>query len=157
MKKIKLILLTAFSICAFAGTNIAYGFSVIKHVNDASPSAAAFKYLKVSDFVKLSAKEFSDLTGKKMNFFERLSFKVTKMRMKHDLKKNPDLKITDYMKPNSTTFQIDILWLLLGVLLGPIGVLIAYVTKQEQYKLTSSWIGFGIFVLIILLFRSSIF
>jgi hypothetical protein len=61
------------------------------------------------------------------------------------------------MKANSTTFQIDILWLLLGVLLGPIGVLIAYVTKQEQYKLTSSWIGFGIFVLIILLFHSSIF
>lgn len=157
MKKIKLFLLIAFSMYALADTNTAYGFSISKPVaNDASPSAT-WKYINVSDFVKLSAKEFSDLTGKKMNFFERLSFKVTKMRMKHDLKKNPDLKITDYMKPNTTTFQIDILWLLLGVLLGPIGVLIAYVTKQEQYKLTSSWIGFGIFVLVLLLFGSSIF
>ena len=150
MKKIKLLLLTVFSIFVFAGTNMTFAFSVIKPLANDESSSTAWKYIRVSDFVKLSAKEFSTLTGKKMNFFDRLSFKVTKMRMKHDLKKNPDLKLTDYMAGGNTTFQVDILWLVLGALFG-LGVLFAYITKQEQYKITSAWIGFGIFVLLFLL------
>lgn len=157
MKKIKLLLLAAFSIYAFSGVNMAYGFSVIKPVTNAElpSSLAAFKYLKASEFVKLSVKEFNDLTGKKLNFFQRLSFKITKMKMKHDLKKNPDLKITDYVDGNGT-FTIDILWLILGFLVG-IGVIAGYLTKQEQYKITSAWIGFGLFLLVVLIFGHSIF
>ena len=46
MKKIKLLLLAAFSIYAFSGVNMAYGFSVIKPVVNADlpSSLAAFKY-----------------------------------------------------------------------------------------------------------------
>lgn len=149
MKKIKLLLLAAFSIYAFSGVNIASGFSVIKPAVDPEPtSTSALKYLKASEFVKLSAKEFSDLTGKKLNIFQRMSFKLTKMKMKHDLKKNPDLKVTDYINGDDTTFRIDALWLILGILIGPIGVLLAYVTKQEKYKITSSWIGFAVWLLL---------
>ena len=157
MKKIKLLLLAAFSIYAFSGVNMAYGFSVIKPVtNTELPSSlAAFKYLKASEFVKLSVKEFNDLTGKKLNFFQRLSFKITKMGMKHDIKKNPDLKLTDYVDGNGT-FTIDILWLILGFLVG-IGVIAGYLTKQEQYKITSAWIGFGLFLLVALIFGHLIF
>src|SRR5438128_7129507 len=104
MKKIKLHFLTAFSLYAFSGVNTAYGFSVNKPAEnpDVSSTLAAFKYVKASEFIKLSAKEYSDLTGKKLNFFQRLSFKVTKMKMKHDLKKNPGLKITDYINGDGT-------------------------------------------------------
>ncbi|HUS03722.1 MAG TPA: hypothetical protein VMY77_18410 [Chitinophagaceae bacterium] len=153
MKKIKLLLLTAFSIYAFSGVNMAYGFSVIKPVE---PSMASVKYLKASEFVKLSAKDYTALTGKKLNFFQRLSFNLTKVKMKHDLKKNPDLKVTDYINGDGRTFQIDILWLLLGFLAG-LGVLFAYITNQEQYKITSAWIGFGLFLLGIVVFGKSIF
>ena len=118
MKKIKLLLVAVFSIYAFSGVNMAYGFSGIKPVE--SPAVASLKYLQASEFVKLSAKEYTALTGKKLNFLQRLSFSVTKMKMKRDLKKNPNLKITDYIDADSTTFQIDALWLILGVLIGPI-------------------------------------
>lgn len=159
MKKNNLLLLVIFSICAFAATNSAFGFSVIKPAaNDEAPSVStALKYIKASEFVKLSAKEYTALTGVKLNFLQRLSFKATKMKMKHDLKSNPDLKVTDYVHASGRTFQIDILWLLIGTILGPIGVLIAYVAKVEQYKLTSAWIGLGLFVVILLLLGKSIF
>lgn len=147
MKKIKLLLVAAFSIYAFSGVNMTYGFSVIKPVEPES-SLAAFKYVKASEFVKLSVKEYSELTGKKLNFLQRLSFKATKMKMKHDLKRNPELKITDYINADSTTFQIDALWLILGILIGPIGVLLAYLTKQEKYKITSTWIGFAVWLIL---------
>ncbi|MDQ6755748.1 MAG: hypothetical protein M3004_02325 [Bacteroidota bacterium] len=150
MKKIKLLLFVLFGMYAFAGVNMAYSFSINKPIANAELPSAVLTNIKVSDFVKLSAKEFSELTGKKMNFFQKLSFKFTKMRMKQDLKKNPDLKLTDYMKANGT-FQVDILWLVLGSLVG-LGVLFAYITKQEQYKITSAWIGFGIFILLFVLF-----
>jgi hypothetical protein len=147
MKKIKLVLLAAFSMYAFSGVNMAYGFSVIHPAanTDAPISLAASKYINVSEFVKLSAQEYSALTGKKLNFLQRLSFNLTKAKMKRDLKKNPNLKITDYIDADGgTTFRLDALWLILGILIGPIGVLLAYVTKQEKYKITSSWIGLAL-------------
>lgn len=159
MKKIKLLLLVTFSIYALSNVNMAYGFSVTKPTtdNELPSSLAAFKYLKASEFVKLSVKDYTALTGKKLNFFQRLSFNLTKVKMKHDLKKNPALKITDYVDASdSTTFKVDILWLLLGFLIG-IGVIAAYLTKQEKYKITSAWIGFGLFLVGILIFGGSIF
>ena len=154
MKKFRLLLMAVFSIYAFSGINTAYGFSIAKPVTD-NPVAAAWKYIKASEFVKLSAKDFSSITGKKLNFFQRLSFSMTKAKMKHDLKKNPDLKITDYIKADST-FQIDILWLILGFIVG-LGVILGYVTHQEKYRITSAWIGFGLFLLGVILFHSTIF
>lgn len=148
MKKIKLLLLGFFSIYAFAGINTTYGFSVIKPVTAEPTGLAALKYVQASEFVKLSAKDYSEITGKKLNFMQKLSFKVTKMKMKRDLKKNPDLKLTDYINGDGTTFQIDALWLILGILIGPIGVLLAYLTKQEKYKITSSWIGFAVWLIL---------
>lgn len=150
MKKINLLLFTFFCIFAFSGVNMALGFSIIKPAanNEVPATSSAIKYLKASEFVKLSAKEYSDLTGKKLNLFQRMSFKITKMKMKHDLKRNPDLKLTDYINGDDATFRIDALWLILGVLIGPIGVLLAYVTKQEKYKITSSWIGFAVWLIL---------
>ena len=155
MKKIKLLLFIAFSLYAFSCVNRAYGFSIIKPAEQPS-SLEVFKYLKASEFVKLSVQDFNNLTGKKLNFFQRMSFRITKMKMKHDLKKNPELTITDYVDGDGS-FRIDILWLILGLILGPIGVLIAYLTRQESYKTTSAWIGFGAAVLLSLVFWKSLF
>jgi hypothetical protein len=154
MKKINL-LLVVIGIYFFAGANMAYGFSGVKPIG----SPMALNYLQPDQFIKLSPKQFTALTGQKLNFFQRLSFKLTKMKLKHDLKKNPDLKLTDYINASgdgNTTFQIDILWLFLGFLVG-IGVIAAYLTKQEKYKITSAWIGLGLFVAGAIIFGHSIF
>ena len=158
MKKGKLLLLAIFSMYAFSVVNTAYGFSVTRPVADAgSPSAlAASKYVNASEFIKLSVEQYTAITGMKLNVFQRLAFRAARMRMKHDLKKNPSLRITDYVDGDGS-FRIDPLWLILGVLLGPIAVLIAYVTKQESHKITSSWIGFGVAVILTVVLWKSIF
>jgi len=56
--------------------------------------------IKAIEFVKLSAKDISLITGKKMNIWNRLSFSILKMRMKHDLKKDPNLTVADYNSKN---------------------------------------------------------
>ena len=73
--------------------------------------------------------------------------------MRHDLKKNPDLLITDYVSDKKDTkFKFNVLWFLIGLVLGPIGVLLAYASKQKKDKVTSSWIGFGVYAIIAVIY-----
>lgn len=130
--------------------------------------AANVKYFKASEFVKLSAKDFSQLTGKRLNVFQRMSFKIVKLKMKHDLKKNPNLLITDYTKaPYHSDSRFSFLWFILGVagvilgLMMPVlplffvlafaPVAIAYATRQDKGSINSVWIGFGVGMVLLLL------
>lgn len=89
--------LILFCICCLLNTSTSFAFAISKPYNIENPGLSNFSNnLKASDFVKLSAKDFSLITGKKMNLWNRLSFTFLKMRMKQDLKKNPDLKVNDY-------------------------------------------------------------
>ncbi len=89
--------LNLFCICCLLNTNTSFAFAISKPRSIEKPGIIKFSNnLNASDFVKLSAKDFSLITGKKMNLWNRLSFSFLKMRMKHDLKKNPDLKVNDY-------------------------------------------------------------
>ncbi len=64
----------------FSNENISYGFSLFKPLSNKANTSDILteKYLKASEFIKLSAHEFSTLIGKKLNLFQRLSFKITK-------------------------------------------------------------------------------
>ena len=108
-------------------------------------------YLKASVFVNLSAREFAAATGKKLHFFQRIYFKVIQRQIKHDLKKNPDLLISDYLDTKKAKFKFDPLWFVIGVFIGPLGVLFAFTSpaqKKEKItrkdKITSALLGFFI-------------
>lgn len=169
MRKINKGLLTVFVLlCIFLQQKKTFASSIVFHATTSLNTSKKLpaQYLKASEFVKLSAREFSELTGKKMNLFQKLSFGITKLRLKHDLRKNPDLTLTDYHKGyNNGGFNF--LWFILG-LAGPIlglaagglllftliaiaPVVIAYATKQDRTKIKSVWIGFGIGLLFILI------
>lgn len=131
-------------------------------------AAKSVKYLKASEFIKLSAKDFAQLTGKKLNVFQRMSFQIVKLKMKHDLKKNPNLLVTDYTNsPSASGSRFSFLWFILGVagiilgLMMPLWPLffvcafapiaVAYITKQDTVSKKSVWIGFGVGLLLLLL------
>ena len=124
------------------------------------------KYLNAREFVKLTAKEFGKLSGIKLNWYQKLSFVITKSRLKHDLKKNPELKITDYHTKAEKGKKFNFLWFILGIA-GPVigvftGSLIlfgivaivtigsAYITKDKG-KINSAWKGLGVGILAFLL------
>lgn len=110
-------------------------------------------YLRAAVFVKLSAKQFGTLTGKKLNLPQRIYFKIVQRKLSHELKENPDLLITRYYDPKKAKFKFDALWFVIAGFIGPLGLLLAYTTKQRKggptrkNKITSAWIGFIIFVL----------
>ncbi len=89
--------LNLFFVCCLLNTNTSFAFAISKPRPIEKPGIIKFSdNLKASELVKLSIKDFSLITGKKMNLWNRLSFTFLKVRMKHDLKKNPDLKVNDY-------------------------------------------------------------
>jgi hypothetical protein len=127
MKKIKFLFLFI-SLLAVTGTNNSYGASIYNSTPNPE-RYEAIKYLKISELVNLSAKQFSELTGKKMNTWDKLSFKIMKIKIKHDLKKNPNLTLKDYYGSSAKRLGTG-WWILIGVgtllLLLLVGFMIAY-------------------------------
>ncbi len=86
---------------------MAAGFMIISNgqpamaSNTTYPSSmdlpAKFLAMKVSEFIKLSAKDFSTVTGKKLNLKERIAFSLLKKSMKKSLKSHPDQTVKDYL------------------------------------------------------------
>lgn len=103
---------------------------------------------QMKKFVRFTIADYEQLKGRKMNFLERASFKLTQKRMKKMI------KAYDY---GDVSALQKIGWLLKGLLLGPIAVLLAYLfTTEDDRKLVKwAWIGFGgqlVLVGVILLF-----
>lgn len=140
----------AFLILLYSQNSFSFSFVIPPHkVEIKSPD-----YLKGSVFVNLTAREFALASGKKLDFFQKIYFKALQHRIKHDLKKNPDLIITDYFDPAAKKFRFDALWFVIAAFIGPLGVLFAYTsplrkgsrtTKKERIK--SAWLGFAFFVI----------
>jgi hypothetical protein len=60
-----------------------------------------------------------------MNLWNRLSFSFLKMRMKHDFKKNPDLKVNDYYAKNGKR-HLGAGWIVLLSIAGLILILFVF-------------------------------
>ena len=114
MKKIAF-LLVLISLLSITNQNKTYGFSIIVPTLN-SPQKAS-KSLSINTIVNLSAKEYSKLTGKKMNIWDKVTFNVVKIKMKHDLKKNPNLTLEDYTSKDGKK-RLGTGWLILIIAAG---------------------------------------
>jgi len=126
------------------------GFTVVPSLTSAlSPEASKKQQqlLFMKWFVTLSPKEYGIMRGKKLNLFEKLSFKMTQFRMKQQLKAS---RSNDGEGTN---------WggLLLGVLLGPIGIVGAYIFSSDKNFIKWTWIGGGIWLALCVLFARVFF
>ena len=103
--------------------------------------------LYVRDVLNMNAKEFSLVTGHQMNFFQKVYFKVLKTKLKIAVKKNPDLLLNNYYEPTKGKFKLDSLWFIIGSIIGPLGILFAFTSKQPKNKRLSAVLGTIVFVL----------
>ena len=120
------LLITILSIYYIVNTNNSFAFAIIKPVSPMH-EVISLNNIKASEFVKLSAKDYSIITGKKLNLWNRISFSLLKMRIKHDLKNNPNLKISEYYSKKSRHMS-PWLWIGIGLVVALIILLLAGLT-----------------------------
>jgi hypothetical protein len=99
-----------------------------------APAEQSLRVAQMKMFTNLTITQYEKLSGKKLNFFGRLSFRMSQNRMKKMLKR--------YDYGEVSTLQ-KISWLLKGLLLGPIAVLLAYIFLHDEEAELIKWTWFG--------------
>ena len=77
--------------------------------------------IKAADLLQFTPADYSAMTGKKMNYWQKLSFKVMKIKLRKELKKNPDLLMNDFYKENK---RIGTGWIILLAVLSTLLLLL---------------------------------
>jgi hypothetical protein len=103
-------------------------------------------YRRADVFVNLSVKDFSAMTGVKLNIIEKLFFKISQKQIRKDLKRNPDLLISEYYDPVKQKFTLDSIWFILGIMIGPLAILFSITSKRNKNSRKSAFLGFLLFV-----------
>ncbi len=109
----------------------------------------------------ISRKSLEKITGKKMNLSQRLAFRGAQKKLQHGI--NSDGVVTDkkikkmFYGDGGSGFNLG--GFALGFLIGPLGVLIAYLINDDlkSSRVKWAWIGFGIGLVLGLVLILSVF
>jgi hypothetical protein len=113
-----------------------------------------FAGMTINDFIALTPKKYKELTGKKLSLPQKLSLKLAQYKVKKMVRKNRKVDLLLIARDVDTN-NFDILGFILGIALGPIGVLIAYLIEGKSSS-TFTWsvigalIWLGVFLLVVL-------
>ena len=132
----------------------------VKKLNAAEiflPIGNTGKKISLLDFSKIKKYDLELLTGRKMKFFEGIAFKAGQKKLRHSI--NPDGTIENkklgkfFSKRAGGEEGFHAGGFFLGLILGVIGVLIAYLIKDEKKRnrVKWAWIGWGIWIVIVLI------
>jgi hypothetical protein len=156
MRKLSLLL---FSLVVFT---VSFGTSTseIKPVLNANhiylPVGKTGQKISLMELSRISMNDLQTLTNRKMNFFERLAFKAGQKKLKKSIdedgtinKKKLEKFVSNYYG-GETGFHAG--GFFLGFLLGLIGVLIAYLIKDDykRNRVKWAWIGWAIYAVIVI-------
>lgn len=157
MKK-TLLLLTTFYF--FTSAFAAFEIKSLNKANEIFLSVGKDIKITVMDLSVISIKDFEKLTGRHLNFFDRLGFSAGQKKLQKSI--DPDgtinnqqlLKFTNPKEGHSVGSAIG--WFFIGWFLSIIGVLLAYVIQAEdtvkKHRIKWAWIGFGVSTLLYLFF-----
>lgn len=136
MKQLLLVLVSLFFFnFSYASLPIAKTVAISSGENKAQD-----QQVQIEAIQNLSVKDYEKITGKKLSFVNRILFKIKKKALISQLTK----------EPNPYTFN----WggFVLGLLYGPIGLLAAYIFSKSNNFRKSTFFGFKIWVVVLLVF-----
>ena len=128
------------------------------------PVGKTGKTISLFDLSKISVKELQQLTGQKMNFWDRAKFRVAQKKLRDNINLDGTLNNHNIQKAlqkqhrgGETGFHFG--GFALGFFLGLIGIIIAYVIKDDykHNRVKWAWIGFGIALAINLILILAVF
>lgn len=111
------------------------------------PVGKTGQMLSVQDLSVISVKDFQNLTGKKMNLVDRMSFKIAQKKLRNSINTDGSFnkkkveKFFNSAAEGGGGFHAG--GFILGLLLGLIGVLIAYLIKDDKKKARVKWAWIG--------------
>lgn len=88
-----------------------------------------FPGLTVEQFLTLTPKKFKEITGKKLNLPQRIALKMTQHKVKRMIKKGKPVDMNTIARAVDTN-DFNIGGFLLGLILGPLGVIIALILRE---------------------------
>ena len=104
--------------------------------------------ITAKQFLDLTPKTFQELTGKKMNLVQKVEFKMLQHKVKKMVKKGEVVTMADVRKKYDDLSSMNVLGFLLGLILGPIGVIIALILKEtgDVGPETVKWSLYGLLI-----------
>lgn len=157
MKKIFSLLVALSVLCtSFAASGI---FSPNKNAKEVYVPLGNNLQISLNDLSTIKVKDYEKISGRHLNFFQKMSFKAGQRQLRKSIAEDGTITNKNLVNAISDTdhsvgFHIG--GFALGFLLSLIGVLLAYViggdpaVKKNRAKW--AWIGFGVWIIILILF-----
>lgn len=156
MKKILLLSAAVFILSATFATNNVAVKPAIKASEVYIPIGNTGQKISLLDLSRMTVKDVQAFTGKKMSFTDRMMFKAAQRQLKKNISSDGTIdnkRIAKTIKKADGETGFHIGGFALGFLLGLIGVLIAYLIKDDKKsnRVKWSWIGLGAAVVLYIL------
>ena len=156
MKKLFLLLS---AIALFTTSFAASGYSSLpKKATEIYLSVGQNNKISLMELSTMKVKDYEQLTGKHLNFFQKLTFKAGQKKLRNSFSADGTItskKLLKALSSDGITSGFNIGWFALGFFLGLIGVLLSYVINGDEdvkrNRQKWAWIGFGVWVLIIII------
>lgn len=155
MKKV-FTLLAAIALFATSFASSGFNLSSAKRASEVYLTINKNTQISLKDLSEIKIKDYEKLSGKHLNFFERMTFKAGQKKLRNSFAADGTItnkKLVRMMSPDDHSVGFHIGGFALGFFLGLIGVLIAYIIKGDEAvdrnRRKWAWIGFGVYVFLL--------
>ena len=133
MRKVFTLLVTLIIVGdSFASVNV-----IEPKINSAQiffPIKKTGRQISLLELSKINWKDFQILTGRKMNLFNRIEFKIVQKKLRNSIDSGNNREIKKIINYSEQRSDFDFVGFALGFFLFPIGVLIAYLINDDKKK-----------------------
>jgi len=156
MKPLYSLLLGTVAVLTFGTANAFTSLVVVPstHVIIKEPKPDALSMISAKQFLDLTPKTYKELTGKKLNLVQKVELKALQHKVKKMVKKGEVVTMADVQKKFDEMSSMNLLGFLLGLILGPIGVIIALILKEtgDVGPDTVRWSLYGLLIWLAIVF-----